>query len=139
MKKSSQAPTARWTAGLLEARALTVRQPWAWLIVNGFKDIENRGRRTHYRGPVLIHAGLNTDEFNDETAARISKKYGVDIPETLEFGGIVGIADIVSCHDRHSSPWYVPGNFAWELANPRRLSFRACTGALGLFKPHLEP
>jgi len=35
--------------------ALSVRQPWAWLLLNG-KDIENRDWYTKYRGPLAIHA-----------------------------------------------------------------------------------
>jgi hypothetical protein len=42
-------------------KALSIRQPWAWLIVTGYKDIENRSWRTNYRGPLLIHAGRAID------------------------------------------------------------------------------
>jgi ASCH domain len=34
-------------------KVIVIRQPWAWLIVNGIKDIENRSWRTRYRGPLL--------------------------------------------------------------------------------------
>ncbi len=37
--------------------ALSLRQPWAWLVVSGHKDVENRVWRAAYRGPLLIHAG----------------------------------------------------------------------------------
>jgi hypothetical protein len=37
-------------------KALSIRQPWAWLVVNGWKNIENRERRFSHRGPLLIHA-----------------------------------------------------------------------------------
>jgi hypothetical protein len=37
-------------------KVIVVRQPWAWLIVQGFKDIENRSWNTRYRGPLLIQA-----------------------------------------------------------------------------------
>src|SRR5436189_5084024 len=40
-------------------KALSVRQPWAWLIVNGYKDIENRDWATKRRGRIWIHAGLH--------------------------------------------------------------------------------
>lgn len=45
-------------------RILTVRQPWAWAIIHGGKDVENRVRNIAggYRGPVAIHAGLRYDE-----------------------------------------------------------------------------
>lgn len=41
-------------------RVLTVRQPWAWSLIEGGKDVENRSRNIagSYRGPVAIHAGL---------------------------------------------------------------------------------
>lgn len=38
-------------------KALTVQQPWAWAIVHGGKDIENRTQAWSYRGPLAIHAG----------------------------------------------------------------------------------
>lgn len=129
---------ARWTPILARAKALSIKQPWAWLIVNGYKDVENRSRRTHHRGPLLIHAGLDKSQFNDDEAEYIKTKYGVDIPTEIELGGIVGVADLVGCSETHASPWFVKGNFAWELTNPRRLAFRPCRGALGLFKPEFD-
>ena len=41
---------------------LSVRQPWAWLLVNGYKDIENRNWATEFRGRCFIHAGKNFDQ-----------------------------------------------------------------------------
>lgn len=35
-------------------RILSVRQPWAWALVDGWKDVENRSWRTAYRGPIAI-------------------------------------------------------------------------------------
>jgi ASCH domain len=128
---------ARWSPTLENYRALSIRQPWAWLIVNGYKDVENRSRLTHYREGLLIHAGLDKSEFNDGMADYIKRKYGVDIPDTLELGGVVGVVDVVDCSNVHTSPWFVKrkGNFAWILSNQRRLPFRACKGALGFFRP----
>lgn len=37
-------------------KVLSIRQPWAWLICAGYKDVENRDWRTNYRGRILIHA-----------------------------------------------------------------------------------
>lgn len=46
-------------------RTLTVKQPWASLIVMGIKDVENRTWTTPYRGRILIHAGkeLRSENF----------------------------------------------------------------------------
>ena len=37
-------------------KVIVIRQPWAWLIVNGYKDVENRTWVTRYRGMLLIQA-----------------------------------------------------------------------------------
>mgnify|MGYP002359850962 FL=1 len=42
-------------------KALSIRQPWAGLIIHGYKDIENRDWPTRYRGPLLVHAPLPLD------------------------------------------------------------------------------
>lgn len=127
----------RWSPTLAALPALSVRQPMAWFIVAGFKDIENRGKRTHYRGPVLIHAGLNMRAFCLEGLDYFEDKYGVRAPDELPIGGIVGVADIVDCAEKHRSKWF-RGPFAYVLANPRRLAFRPCKGQLGLFKPTFD-
>src|SRR5262249_14891229 len=41
--------------------ALTVRQPYASLLVLGFKEFECRSWPTRHRGPLLIHAAAFTD------------------------------------------------------------------------------
>lgn len=40
-------------------KTISVRQPYATLIVAGVKDVENRSWNTEYRGRVLIHASKN--------------------------------------------------------------------------------
>lgn len=46
-------------------KALSIRQPWAWLIVNGYKDVENRTwplpRTFELPQRIYIHAGLKQD------------------------------------------------------------------------------
>ncbi len=42
-------------------KALTLQQPWATLIAEGHKRVENRTWQTAYRGPLAIHAGLKVD------------------------------------------------------------------------------
>ena len=115
--------------------ALSVRQPWAWLIVAGFKDIENRSRRTLYRGPVLIHAGVNRRLLDSRFWDWLKRHHGVVPPLSLELGGVVGVVDLVDCVSAHPSPWFCEGGFGYVLGNPRRLSFRACKGKLGFFRP----
>ena len=90
----------------------------AWLIVSGLKDIENRPRCTHYRGSLLIHAGLSLNSYTEENIDWLNKKFGVRIPTELDTGGIVGIVDVVDCVEHRKSRWFIKGNFGWLLANP---------------------
>jgi|SRR5947209_791108 len=131
----SHSPLARWSPKLKDFRALSVKQPWAWLIVNGFKDIENRSWRTNHRGPLLIHAGLSDEFLTLSFKDEIKQTYGVVLPDAAEIGGIVGLVDVVDCVKQHPSKWKFRGSWGWVLENPRRLLSRKCKGSLGLFNP----
>jgi len=104
------------------------------LIVNGYKDIENRSWRTNHRGPLLIHASSNRSLTSSKNLAAIEKKYRVRLPRDFDFGGIVGVADVVDCVKTHLSKWKIRGSWGWVLENPRRLPFRRCKGAVGFFR-----
>lgn len=113
-------------------KALSIRQPWAWLIVHGGKNIENRTWRTKLRGPVLIHAGKKVDL----RAYAELKAQGVKLPdlEKLQTGGIIGKAVIVDCVDGSDSPWF-RGPHGLVLSNPRPVKFVPCLGRLSFFEP----
>lgn len=115
-------------------KAISVRQPWAWLIVNGHKDIENRSWPTHQRGKVLIHAAksMTRKEYNE--CRMYSELCGVMIPpfENLQRGGIVGEATITDCVATSSSPWFF-GKYGFVLTEQKPLPFRALKGQLGFF------
>jgi hypothetical protein len=133
--KRKPAKSARWTPGLKKLKAIFIRQPWAWLIVNGYKDIENRIWEAKLRGPVLIHAGKSSSDTTPEALAHIKRLYRVaDLPDTFETGGIVGIAEITDCVQRHRSKWF-QGPFGWTLAHARRLPFKPSKGHLKFFNP----
>ena len=71
-------------------KVLTIRQPWATLIMQGNKRFEFRSWQTKYRGELLIHAGKNIDK---EECNRL-KKY---LPEKLILGKILGKVKLVDC------------------------------------------
>jgi hypothetical protein len=103
-------PVIRWRPSLARLPALSVCQPWAWLIVNGVKDIENRSRRTRLRGPLLIHASLSLDGYI-ESIEWLERKHGISVPQELDTGGIVGLVDAVDCVQSHKSKWFEKGSF----------------------------
>jgi ASCH domain len=79
-------PFVRWRQSLTRLLALSVRQPWAWLIVNGVKDNENRSWRTDHRGPLLIHASLSAGGYTEDIEA-VERKHGISVPLELDTGG----------------------------------------------------
>ncbi len=116
-------------------KALSIRQPWAWLIVNGHKDIENRSWTTRFRGEILVHAskGMTQDEYLE--ADIIAAENGVTIPpfKELERGGIVGKVTITDCVSKSDSPWYM-GQYGFVLKGGEPLPFQPYKGALGFFE-----
>jgi hypothetical protein len=130
----SKSPIEDWSPKLAKLRVLSLRQPWAWLVVNGYKDIENRSWRTNHRGPLLIHASSTLTDFTPEKLDEIERKHGVRVPKDAETGGIVGVVDVVDCVQTHLSKWKFPDCWGWVLKNPCRLPFRRCKGAVGFFK-----
>lgn len=142
-------------------RVLTVRQPWAWAIVHGGKDVENRSRNIAggYRGPVAIHAGLRPDLealATPEMVGRIAT-WRLFAHEHEWFsnsprGHIIGIVDLAGvhwsgmeclrspdamCHEyEQCSPWGQAYHHHLVLTNARALATPIPTkGRLGLWRP----
>ncbi len=90
-------------------RAISIRQPYVELILQGKKRKEFRSRITHLRGRVYIYASMTPKD--DPPAWRSSGKP----PGTLPTGKIVGSVEIVGCTPTND------GGFAYELIKPRRL------------------
>ena len=106
-------------------RALSVRQPWAELILLGHKTIEVRSKATRLRERVYIYAGLNRIEAEEE--ARIVAQFGIDV-DGLPRGVLVGTVEIVGCRPLEMSDStaacftidQTDGFFAWLLVRPER-------------------
>lgn len=88
-------------------RVLTVRQPWAWAIIHGGKDVENRVRSLGpYRGLVAVHASGRwaPEAFDDPILGPIMRTHwgmtrhnyvGADLPTRA----VIGVADLTDVHD----------------------------------------
>lgn len=113
-----------------------IRQPWAWLILNAGKDIENRDWRTDRRGRFLIHAGKGMTRSEYGNAAYTLEDAGskIILPafEMLDRGGIVGSVELVDCVQRSESPWFF-GDYGFVLRDPKALPFVPFKGMLGFF------
>ena len=111
-------------------KILSIRQPWAWLIVAGHKDIENRTWATNLRGEIYIHAGKYVPYESE--VEEIESQFKIQLPRDFEVGGIVGCTTITDCVEAHSSRWFF-GPFGFVLARSRPVRFHPCTGRLGFF------
>ena len=118
--------------------ALSIRQPWAWLIVHGYKDIENRDWYTSFRGRLLVHAGQTlTRRYYEQTCVELDA-VGLIPPDMPAYGdmlrgGFVGWTRVVDCVTDHPSRWKQEGSHGFVLRDSRPIPFVPWKGKLGFF------
>lgn len=127
--------------------ALSIWQPWAWLLAHGFKDVENRSwpaPASLIGKPVLLHAGRKVSRAANITAWTLAKAnlspadFDHFVTRDYPRGGIIGVATLRACIKDAASPWAEPGKYHWVLADARPIPFVPCPGQLRLFRvnPH---
>ena len=91
-------------------KALTLHEPWAWLVMRGWKEVETRSWSTDYRGPLAIHAGRKRDVDGAMLHLRMNSVRGCPqiIPpfEDLPFGCIVATCQLAACVPAHQVEYY---------------------------------
>ena len=116
-------------------KVLSLKQPYAELILEGKKKIELRKWNTHFRGEFLIHASKNPDE-------EAMKRFGFN---QLPLGFILGKANLVDVkkynndhefdNDKNlhlaSNEW---GNFGFILNEPMRIEPIPAKGQLNFWE-----
>jgi hypothetical protein len=135
-------------------KALSVKQPWAWLICAGYKDIENRNWPTTFRGKIYVHApkfweNCFADDIYQQYASILEAK-GLPYDDFIEWwrrenprtdgllSGIIGEVDITGCVEASDSPWFT-GKYGLVLANPVLYERPIpCRGRLGFFIPDIR-
>ncbi len=85
-------------------RALSIRQPWAELIMLGEKDVDYRSRATNVRGRIAIYASLSKEDLEE------AEEYEL-MPDRLPRGVIIGTVELYDCEDGD-----------WHLRAPNRFS-----------------
>lgn len=140
-------------------RALTVQQPWAWAIIHGGKDVENRTQAWSYRGPLAIHAGARMSQrgidsplMHRAVGDAMRRDDSTDIHHLARFIGVVDLVDVHEARDYGEDggccdPWGEQsyrehgGRVRREvvhlvLRDPRPLDRPIpCRGRLGLWTP----
>ena len=115
--------------------ALSIRQPWADLILFGHKDIENRSWRASDQDigtRIYIHAGLKVERSDAWLDTAYESLYRASLKRT---GAVLGEVDLVGCVEASDSEWF-EGPFGFILHNPVVYSKPImCKGRLGFFRP----
>lgn len=130
-------------------KALSIRQPWASLIIDGVKDIENRTWRTKERGRILVHASKTYDYFalawitgNQRRRNLVRGRWPTVEPQ----GALIGTVEVVECLSAAFyvgadisappvTPWWT-GPYGYVLAHPIKFEKPIpCRGQLGFWTP----
>jgi hypothetical protein len=126
------------------AYALSLKQPWAALVVGGVKSVEIRSWPTARRGPILIHAAGSPDP-----RAQAWEQVPDELSDLADLnGGILGACELVDCRlyrtaeafaaDRHlhlNDPGWFQDQvlYGFTLHNPVRTPFRPYGGQVRFF------
>jgi hypothetical protein len=120
-------------------KALSIKQPWAELIVRGVKDVENRSRPTQFRGRFAVHVSLRKAPYDDVKVDAIPRRLRQPIFQAWEAnasaGRVLGTVELVDCVWGSDSQWAIEGYWHWVLrdARPYARSVPA-KGQLGLWE-----
>lgn len=125
---------------LAKLPAISVKQPWAALLVAGVKTVEIRSWATRVRGRVLIHAAKTVDPRPEGWALLTTPE--LKALATLR-GGVIGSAELTACvsyrtaeafaraaeSHRNDPDWFAPGGlYGFVFQNPRPIAYHACPG-----------
>ena len=123
-------------------KVLSIKEPWASLIMNGTKKIETRSWKTKYRGEIYIHASLSE--------AKITKPEVYELIKDMNFkcGYIICKCNLVDCiymtdeyvNDMKTNHYaeyicgrYEVGRYAWIVEDVKVIEPIKAKGKLGLW------
>jgi hypothetical protein len=120
-------------------KVISIRQPWAWLLMHSTKDLENRDWYSAHRGILAIHAakGMTMGEYCDAYDFVFSfDKFlasAIPRPKDLVRGAIIGTMVMRGCVTESDSPWFT-GRYGFVLDTPQPCEPIPIKGALGLWE-----
>jgi len=111
-------------------KIFSINQPWAWLVISGIKNVENRAWKTSYRGLLHIHASKEWDDFfkgkyNGFTLDQWNS-LDLQVQERLTYrskndfltSAIIGEVVLVDCVRWYNSVWAEKNTWNWILSDP---------------------
>ncbi len=143
-------------------KALSLKQPWAWLVCAGYKRIEFRWWSSALRGEIYIHASKTFDDYGYQWLTEHPELPGVAEVMKMawtpkidkDFGAIIGRTEIIDCMPVEQAMLFYPDDL-WLTVAKRSLGSKAfilahsgflpedvepipCKGKLGFFVPDIE-
>ena len=127
-------------------RCLSIHQPWAWAIITGAKDVENRDWLSNYTGQLHIHAARTErdDTEVESTIRRVAKHLRIPVAAAREdyqrhrehgLGAIIGCVRMLGCATSWDSEWHEKGQYGFVLTDAQRFDTPIpCKGRLRIFK-----
>jgi hypothetical protein len=121
-------------------KVLTIKQPWATLIAQGYKAYEFRSWHTKYRGPLIIHAGQGVDK----NALKRFQHLNLHYPKS-QIVAIVQLEDCILIDENFNKKLMEAdelvygdnskvGQYAWKLSNVKYIeNQKNVKGRLGLW------
>lgn len=125
----------------MKVTVLSLKQPWAELVLSGKKTLELRSWNTKHRGEFYVHASQNTDKEK-------CKELGLN-PDRLIKGAIIGKCTLVGVKKyenkeeflkdakKHYATNYEKPNYAFTLKNAQRIKPIPIKGRLGFWKTRI--
>jgi len=114
-------------------QAISIRQPWAQLVIEGVKDIENRNWFTKHRGRLYIHAAKT---FEKDAAEKLLNSHPhlkqIIFDSTKLLGYVIGHVEMKDCVQVHPSEWF-QGRYGFVLQNPEKIKPYPVKGKLNIF------
>lgn len=103
-----------------DCRVLTLSEPWAWLIKQGFKDVENRTTHFKFTGRMFIHSAKTISPKYKAIGDMVKRHNGIEIPpvwwlERNHCGRLVAVMDVGTMLAHIDSPWKMKGQWAWPI------------------------
>ena len=114
-------------------RALSIRQPWAQMLAQGIKPVENRTWGTAFRGRFWIHASKTFDREGYVWIRTTFPKLDIPMPGGYSMGGIVGMATMIDCVEEMPSPWFA-GPFGFVIEQAEKVEFKKLLGQRKFFE-----
>lgn len=114
-------------------KAASLKQPWAGLIAGGFKTIETRKWRTHYRGDLLICSSQKPVKLD-----QMGTPFYLD-PLCHYMGSTICLVNLVDCvpmteeHEQKACCRVYEGAWAWILDDIRPVKQLPVKGQLSIY------